>query len=178
MSRFAGSQVRRFAVIACMVLVASLASGPGALAHGRSSSPSKHLGPQSCFYPAVVSNSSTYLVGSSTLGKVYVDLGRDSCNSTIYQSYASFDASSGNVTSCQLTASLEVRTTYGGNLFGDQSNSASNFGPSATFPNCGTSFFSESYTESPAHGTNVQVCVIANAGGGSKTTCAPTYTIP
>jgi hypothetical protein len=178
--RFAGSQVRRFALIVSMVLIASLASGPGAFAHERGHPSSKIPGPRSCFYPAAVSNSITYLIGSSTLGKVYVDLGHDSCSSSIYQSYASFDASSGNVTSCSSSASLEVRTSYNGNLAnnGDQSNSVTNFGPSATYPNCGTSFFSESYTGSPVPGTKVQVCVIANAGGGSKTTCTPTYTIP
>lgn len=173
-----GSQVRRFAIVVSMVLIAGLASASGALAHGRSNPSANRSVPLSCFYPAVVSNSSTYLIGSSTLGKVYVDLGHDSCNSSIYQSYASFDASSGNVSSCSTTASLEVKTTYGGNLAGDQPNSASNFGPSATFPFCGTSFFSESYTGNPVPGTKVQVCVIANAGGGGKTTCTPTYTIP
>lgn len=173
--------MRRFAVIICAVLVFGLAYGPVVQAHGRQVPPSKPPINYSCFYPAVVSNSNTFMVGSNKLGSIYVDLGHNSCSSPVYQSYASFDASGGNVTGCSSSgASLRVITYYWGNNTYDETNTTGSltFGSSATFPYCGTSFLSESYTESPVSGTHVEVCVTASAAGGNQTTCTPTYTIP
>jgi hypothetical protein len=64
--------------------------------------------PLTCFFPAVASNSKTVDLGNSFVGTLYVYIGRDTCNHTVYDGQGVYDGTNGTAGCLSATVALNV----------------------------------------------------------------------
>lgn len=156
-------------------LLAGLGGVSAAYGHGRPNDARKHAASTpltTCTYPAVTSNAKNVYVGSTYYGDLYVDLGQDTCNHQVYQSFGSFTVNGkGGCSNMTIVEDLY----YGANLINSQATGPIYLGPSG----CNSSQIVASYETTIASGTSVHVCAtITFFGSTQDSICTSNYVIP